>query len=426
MKSKSWPVNLILILLIIIMAIIGFVYFKPNSFNDESTHSHHAEHEEEPQDFERGPHQGRLLQTDEFQVEVTIFEPEGAPPKFRIYFYDNGVPVKPSEVKYQMELTRINRVEDVPFKEQAGYLESTIEAKEPHSFKVKIVAAYKDKTYEWEYESYEGRVELTNEAIHANSIKIEQAQPAVLEIKLNAMGKIMPNEEATVYISPRFPGVVKTVYKRLGDYVEKGEVLAVIESNESLQNYEVKSEITGMVIKKDINIGMYISGQENIFVVSDLSSVWADFNIYRHDLSQIKKNDSVEVKSLGGNLTASSTISYISPLGHESTQSVIARAVLPNPNELWKPGLFISGEISIDNVSVPVAIKDSALQTFRDWDVVFIKVGNVFEIVPVQLGRRNKEWIEVTSGIAPGDHYVSENSFILKADLEKSGATHEH
>lgn len=425
MKNKSKLVNLITLLFIFALTVIGFVYFKPNFFNEISEQSA-SEHEEATHDFERGPHQGRFLQTEDFQVEVTIFESEGISPRFRIYFYDNQVPITPSKVEFQMEIARINRIEYIPFIEQANYLESTIEAKEPHSFRVKIIATYKDKTYEWSYESYEGRVELTSEAIKANSIKIEIAQAALLEIKLNVMGKILPNEEATVHISPRFPGIVKGVYKKLGDHVRKGETLAVIESNESLQNYEIKSEIEGMIIKKEINLGMVLSGQETIFLISDLQTVWADFNIYRHDLSKIKIGDPIGVKSLDGDLHEFSSISYISSIGHESTQSVIVRAVLSNPNELWKPGLFISGEITVDSVSVPVAIKDSALQTFRDWNVVFVNDGNVFEVVPVQLGRRNKQWIEVTSGLVPGDHYVSENSFILKADLEKSGAIHEH
>jgi RND family efflux transporter MFP subunit len=240
------------------------------------------------------------------------------------------------------------------------------------------------------------------------------------------MGRIIPNEETTVHISARFPGVVKNVLKKLGDSVQKGEPLAVIESNESLQNYEIKSEINGMVIKRDINLGMYLSGQEAIFVISDLSTVWADFNIYRNDLSQIKMGDPIQVQSLDGHVSQESTISYISPLGNESTQSVVARAVLENPNGLWKPGLFISGEITVDTVSVNVAIKDSALQTFRDWDVVFISSGNTFEVTPVRIGRKNKEWVEITSGLTAGDSYVSENSYILKADLEKSGATHDH
>jgi len=273
---------------------------------------------------------------------------------------------------------------------------------------------------------HEENVELSTEAIARNSIKIEKAGPAVLNIKLSVMGKIIPNEEDTIYISPRFPGVVKAVYKKLGDSVAKGEALALIESNESLQNYEVKSEINGMVIKKNVGIGMYISGQENIFVVSDLKIVWADFNVYRHDLPKIKLGDPVKIKSLDGTFTGLSTISYISPLGHESTQSVIARAFLDNPKELWKPGLFISGEITVDTVSVPIAIRDSALQKLNNEDVVFVAEENMFEAVPIKLGRRDGEWVEIISGLDSGARYVSENSFIIKADLEKSSAEHEH
>lgn len=427
MRNKPLLLNIIVFIIFMVMALIAFIYFKPLLLKqDHNADSHHSVQAETVEDFKRGPHGGRLLQKDNFQVEVTIYEPEGMAPKFRIYFYHNGIPLNPSEVKYAMELKRIKRVENIPFKQEGDYLESTVEATEPHSFNVKIIATYKDKTYDWEYESYEGRLKLSQEAIDANKIKIEIAGPIDLDIKLNVMGKIMPNEELTVHISARFPGIVKAVNKKLGDDVRKGEVLAIIESNESLQNYEVKSEIDGMIIKKNINLGMYLSGQENIFVISDLSSVWADFNIYRSDLSQVQIGDPISVTSLDNSLKQEANISYISPLGNESTQSVVARAVLTNPKEAWKPGLFVSGEITIEKVPISVAVKNEALQKFRNWNVVFISVDNLFEAVPVQLGRSNREWVEIKYGLSPGDRYVSENSFILKADLEKSGAKHEH
>ncbi|MBA2726726.1 MAG: efflux RND transporter periplasmic adaptor subunit [Parachlamydiaceae bacterium] len=425
MKNQQWA-NLVFLLIIIILAILGFIYFKHLFINERNESPSSPEIHDHAEKIKKGPQRGRLLEKDNFQVEVTIFEPEGVPPIFRIYFYEYGITINPSEIMYEMELERINRVEKIPFRKKEDYLESTVEASEPHSFKVRIIATFKNETYEWEYESYEGRIELIPEAIKANKITIEEAGPINLEIKLDVMGKIIPNEELTVYINPRFSGIVKAVNKKLGDYVRRGDVLAIIESNESLQNYEVKSEINGLIIKKNINLGMYISGQENIFVISDLSSVWADFNVYRQDLSHVHVGDPIEVSNLDVSLKQQSTISYISPLGHESTQSVVARAILFNPNKVWKPGIFISGDITVENESIPLAVKSGALQTFREWDVVFISVGNLFEIVPVQLGRKNREWVEIISGLHSGDRYVSENSFILKADLEKSGAKHEH
>lgn len=389
-----------------------------------SSNEHTHEHEEE--DFKRGAHQGRVLEKDGFEVEVTIYEPEGAPPKFRIYFYDHGKSVNPADIQFEMDLKRINRTENIPFKQVGNFLESTVEASEPHSFQVQIAARYKDRNFSWNYETYEGRVELTKEAIENNHITIDVAGPMELQLTLNTMGKIIPNEDQTIYITPRFPGMVKAVYKKLGDYVAKDEVLAEIESNESLQDYEMRSPINGMITKKNINLGMSLSGQENVFVISDLSTVWADFNLYRLDISQVQVGNRVQVTSLDGRLKQQAVISYISPLGNESTQSIIARAVLENPDGKWKPGLFISGEIALQTIPVAVAVKDSALQTFRNWNVVFVSVGNLFEVAPVQLGRRNKEWVEITSGLPSGSRYVSENSYLLKADLEKSGAAHEH
>lgn len=410
--------SLILIFCIAVIGVIGFlIVFK------HKTESHTDESEE---DFKRGAHHGRLLEHENFQVEVTIFEPEGVPPKFRTYFYQNGASIDPKEVTYEMELQRINRVEKIPFKQEGDFLESTVEASEPHSFKVDITATYDDEPHHWVYESYESRVELTPETIAANQIKIEKAESRNLEIKLDALGKIVPNEELTAYITPRFPGVVKSVSKKLGDYVKKGDILAVIESNESLRNYEIKSEINGMIIKKNINLGMYLNGQENIFVISDVNSVWADFNIYCKNLSCVKVGDPIQINSLDGNLKQQSTISYISCVSDEDTQSVTVRSVISNENGLWKPGLFISGEITVENIPMAVTVKDGALQKFREGNVVFISVGNLFEVVPVEVGRTNKDWVEIKSGLSAGDHYVSENSYILKADLEKSGAVHEH
>jgi cobalt-zinc-cadmium efflux system membrane fusion protein len=393
------------------------------AFSHESAHS---EGSEEAEDFIRGPHGGRLLENDGLGVEVTIYEPEGVPPKFRIYFYDNEKPVNPSDVNYEMELKRINRDEKIPFKQVNDYLESTVEASEPHSFKVDIKAIYKNNPYKFDYESFEARVEINQETLQGNNIQIEKAGPINLEIQLNVMGKIMPNQESTVYMAPRYPGVVKAVNKRLGDYVKKGEVLAVIESNESLQNYEVKSEIDGLVLKKEINIGMYLSGQENIFVISDLSTVWADFNIYRQDLGKVKLNDPIKITTLDGNVKAKSKISYISPVGYESTQSVVARAILKNKDQKWRPGLFVSGLITVENTHIPVAVRNEALQTYRGWNVVFLKSGDIFEAVPVVLGKRNKNFVEIKTGLKANDEYVSKNSYIIKADLEKSGASHDH
>jgi len=127
------------------------------------------------------------------------------------------------------------------------------------------------------------RIEVTEEARKKSGIAIEVAGPAVLKKTLKLNGKIGPNEERMVHVSPRFPGIVKSIAKRLGDVVKTGEALAVIESNESLQPYEVKSEIDGTIIKRDIALGEFVDTSKTIFIVADLSNVWVDFSVYRHE-----------------------------------------------------------------------------------------------------------------------------------------------
>jgi len=50
----------------------------------------------------------------------------------------------------------------------------------------------------------------------------------------------------------------------------------------------------------------------------------------------------------------------------------------------------------------------------------------VFEVRPVTLGAKNSEWVEVIAGLSPGSEYVTVNSYVIKADILKSGASHAH
>ena len=80
----------------------------------------------------------------------------------------------------------------------------------------------------------------------------------------------------------------------------------------------------------------------------------------------------------------------------------------------------------IDKVKVSLAVKRSALQTFRDRSVVFGRFGNVFEVRMLELGRQDNDYVEVLNGIKSGTEYVTDNSYLLKADILKDGASHSH
>jgi cobalt-zinc-cadmium efflux system membrane fusion protein len=219
---------------------------------------------------------------------------------------------------------------------------------------------------------------------------------------------------------------VKEIRKRLGDAVTRGEVLAVVESNESLQAYEVKASIAGTIIAKEVTTGELAPEGKVMFTIADLGTVWADLNVSQRDFQSLRLGQHAIVEAGYGVAKSEGPIIYLSPFGAETTQTLLARVELSNVEGQWKPGLFVSGEVLVAESQVATAVKASALQTFRDWDVVFLNEGNVFQAIPVELGRRDAEWVEIVGGVASGQRYAAENSFVVKADIGRSGATHDH
>jgi cobalt-zinc-cadmium efflux system membrane fusion protein len=82
--------------------------------------------------------------------------------------------------------------------------------------------------------------------------------------------------------------------------------------------------------------------------------------------------------------------------------------------------------VHIGSADVALAVRTEALQTFRDFSVVFAQVGETYEVRMLELGRRDARHAEVLGGLKPGTRYVTANSFLVKADIEKSGASHDH
>lgn len=276
----------------------------------------------------------------------------------------------------------------------------------------------------------ERRVKLTPEQLKNANVTIEEAGPAKIMTTLPVYGKVAANEETLAHVMPRFPGIVKAVKKRLGDKVERGEVLAQIESNESLKTYDVVSEIKGTIIHKDITLGEFVKDDKMIFSVADLDTVWIDLSIFRQDFELLREGQPVELHTGDGHVTGEehikAKVDYISPYGSEGSQTMLARCVVPNPKGQLRPGLFVDGEVVTGEVEAPVAVKNAAIQTLEGKTVVFVAEGDAFEAREVELGVKDNERVEVTSGLLPGDKYVAGNSFIIKAEIGKGEAEHEH
>ncbi len=193
-----------------------------------------------------------------------------------------------------------------------------------------------------------------------------------------------------------------------------------------LTRYEIRSPINGTVVEKHLSLGEAVKEDANIFIIADLSTVWAEMTIYAKDLNTVKLGQKATVKAAAFESQSSGAVFYIGALVGEQTRVAKARVLLPNPKGTWRPGLPVNIELVSGAVKVPVAVSAEAIQTVRDWTVVFGRYGDNFEARLVELGRSNGKFIEVIKGLNAGEQYAAKNSFLIKADLGKSGASHDH
>lgn len=397
-----------------------------NSAGHDASDSAHGAHEHHEEEFARGPHRGRLLVDGDFKLELSIFE-EGMAPHFRVYGFAGKNALPPQEFTATVILKRLGgKQEQFNFSPQSDYLTSPNEVVEPHSFDVDVAAEYGGVKHAWSFSSYEGRTSIEAAIAQRAGVRSAVVGARVIESTLAVRGKIIPSEHRVAHIMPRFSGVVREGRKHIGDPVQRGEVLAIIESNQSLQPFEVKSPIPGTVINGHLIVGEFVPENQWVYIVADISEVWAEFAVPLSERSLINVGQRVLIRPLDSESEVEGRISYISPYSDERTQSQHVRVVVPNVSKLFMPGMFATARIVTGEGSVPAAVTKEALQTFRDWQVVFIKVGDTYEARPVRLGRSDGDWVEVVSGLSAGEEYVAENSFIIKADILKSGASHDH
>ena len=372
----------------------------------------------------KGPNGGRLLSSESFAIELAIFE-RGVPPEFRAWATNDGRPVAPSEVALEVELTRLGgRVDRIAFSPHGDFLRGNGVVDEPHSFAVAVAAVYDGDDHRWEYESFEGRTRISAEAAQALGVETAVAGPAVLTDTVTVHGRIRANPQRVREIRARFDGVVREVNAEIGSSVRKGQKLLRVESNESLNVYSILAPIGGVVTQRDANPGEHTSGRL-LLTITDNTSVWVDLSIFPSDRASVRVGSPVSIVAATGGSAVSGVVSTIEVLAKEN-QSVVARVVLDNPDGQLLPGTFVTAEVTVDELTVPLAVERQGLQAFRNFSVVYVQVGEEYEVRMLELGREAGDYAEVLGGLESGTRYVTENSFVIKADIEKSGASHDH
>lgn len=339
----------------------------------------------------------------------------------------------------------------------------------------------------------EGKLHLSSAQIEAAGVQLVAAAPRELGTAISYPGEIRFDEDRTAHVVPRVPGVVESVQADLGQAVKRGQVLAVIASQQisdlrseqqaaqrrlelarltfqreqqlwqerisaeqdyqqarqvlqeaeiALANarqkvaavgpagagnrYELRAPFDAVVVEKHMSVGEVVDASSNAFTLSDLSRVWATFAVAPRDLNRVVTGRSVTVSAPDLGAEVEGTVNYVGSLLGEQNRAATVRATLANPNGAWRPGLFVNIAVSVERSTAAVVVPESALQTWEEQTVVFVRTEQGFEARPVTTGRRDAGQVEVVAGLPAGTQVAAAGSFVLKSELGKGSAEHSH
>lgn len=373
---------------------------------------------------EMGPHNGRLLIRDGVSLELAIYE-RGIPPEFRAWIERDGQPEDLEDAVLTVDLERLDgTVDSHRFSVEENFLRGDAVVYEPHSFAVRVTLDLDGSRYQWRYDNFEGRTRIASHMASTLGIETAIAGPVEIARELSVRGRVTLPPPGRQVLRPRFPGVVLERLIESGQAVRDGDPLFVIESNSNLRRFTVVAPMTGVLIGDLARVGDVVDPGRSLGVLMDVRTVWVELDIFPDDQEAVRLGQPVVVRAGNGDREVG-TIDWLSPV-LDSRQARIARVVIDNATLRWPVGAWVEATVELERVQVPLAVRRTGLQSFRDFTVVYQQIGDQYEVRMLELGRGDRQWVEVQAGLKVGARYVTENSFIVKADIEKSGASHDH
>ena len=197
----------------------------------------------------------------------------------------------------------------------------------------------------------------------------------------------------------------------------------------SLRRQELRSPIAGRIAERRVDLGSLVGreGQESeLYVVVDLSELWVDLAVAPADLPAIREGKEITVAVGTSGERAPARIIFVSPLLDRDTRAARVVASLAHPDHAFRPGSFVTAEIALSQDHAEVVVPKAALQTIKGERVVFVRSERGFEARQVATGREDDRAVEIVSGLFAEETIAISNTFVLKAELGKTEAEHQH
>lgn len=256
-----------------------------------------------------------------------------------------------------------------------------------------------------------GPVRLTPVQIKALGLQTVEADLRPIANLLHTNGQLAPLPDKQAEVSLRISGNVTAVWANVGDEVRAGQRLALVQSRvigDPPPTVAVTAPLSGVIDARNIVKGQSVEPNTTLFHISDLGRMRMVTRAYEEDVGNLRVGQKTFVKLLAyPNKLLTGIVSFVGPSLDPETRTIEVWVMLENADGLLKPNLFGQVDVVLSQNDAALTIPNAAILEANEEKFVFVRQGNTFNRVEIQLGAIDDQYSEVTSGLVPGDAVVT-------------------
>ncbi|TKK66419.1 efflux RND transporter periplasmic adaptor subunit [Ilyomonas limi] len=315
------------------------------------------------------------------------------------------------------------------------------------------------------------QIHLSEEQIKLGNIQTDTVGKGNIGEQMVLTGTLNFNQDKLSTVSARVEGRIEKLYfKTTGDYVVKGaklydlyseqlnnakqEYVHVIEQESvmgnSLINYEALMESAknklllwgmtegqvvdlartkqasslttfystevGFITTINVNEGEYVMEGGPIVQLANLSTIWAEAQVYTTQMAFINESENVSVQIPDLNKTINGTITFINPEINPETRINLVRVTIPNKDNQLHPGMPAYIIVNNKKRNAITLAADAVLRDSKGATVWVQTASGVYEVRMVKTGMTENNAVEITSGISAGDVVVTSGAYLLNSE----------
>lgn len=272
---------------------------------------------------------------------------------------------------------------------------------------------------------FSGRIERLNVSFTGEEVRKGQLLATIYSPELYAAQQELLTAASLKETQPALYQAVRNKLKLWK--LSETQINQIETSGKVMENFPVYATVSGTVSEKLVAQGDYIKQGQPLLKIANLSTVWANFDVYENQIDQFKKGQEISITSKAyANKVVKAKVDFINPVLDSKTRTVKLRAILNNSDKAFKPGMFVEGKISgMTTIKEQIlSIPSSAVLWTGERSLVYVKADAnqpVFEMREIVLGNQMGTSYEVIEGLNNGDEIVTNGTFTVDAAAQLQG-----